>query len=75
MGTREGGAADADAGAVDAVVVGAGPCGLAAAISLERAGFTRIFNVRHGFEGEMNEKHQRNSLAGWRFAGLPWEQC
>jgi hypothetical protein len=29
----------------------------------------------HGFEGELNDQHQRNSLAGWRFNGLPWEQC
>jgi rhodanese-related sulfurtransferase len=43
--------------------------------ALERAGFTRVYNVTHGFEGELNEKHQRNSLAGWRRDGLPWEQC
>jgi len=43
--------------------------------ALERAGFTRVFNVVNGFEGEMNERHQRNSIAGWRFDGLPWEQC
>jgi rhodanese-related sulfurtransferase len=46
-----------------------------AGAELERAGFTQVYNVRHGFEGELNDKHQRNSLAGWRFAGLPWEQC
>lgn len=43
--------------------------------TLERHGFTRVCNVAHGFEGELSEKHQRNSLAGWRHAGLPWEQC
>jgi rhodanese-related sulfurtransferase len=42
---------------------------------LERAGFTQVYNVRHGFEGELNDGHRRNSLAGWRFEGLPWEQC
>jgi rhodanese-related sulfurtransferase len=42
---------------------------------LERSGFTQVYNVTHGFEGELNEKHQRNSLAGWRRDGLPWEQC
>ena len=42
---------------------------------LERAGFMRVHNVSHGFEGEMNERHQRNAIAGWRFEGLPWEQC
>jgi rhodanese-related sulfurtransferase len=43
--------------------------------ALERAGFTKVYNVANGFEGEMNEHHQRNSIAGWRFDGLPWEQC
>jgi rhodanese-related sulfurtransferase len=43
--------------------------------ALERAGFARVYNVVNGFEGEMNERHQRNSIAGWRFDGLPWEQC
>ncbi|OFW29146.1 MAG: sulfurtransferase [Acidobacteria bacterium RIFCSPLOWO2_02_FULL_65_29] len=43
--------------------------------ALERQGFTRVYNVSHGFEGELNPHHQRNSLAGWRYAGLPWEQC
>jgi len=43
--------------------------------ALERAGFTRVYNVVNGFEGEMNERHQRNAIAGWRFDGLPWEQC
>ena len=43
--------------------------------TLERQGFTRVFSVAHGFEGELNEKHQRNSQTGWRHAGLPWEQC
>jgi rhodanese-related sulfurtransferase len=42
---------------------------------LKRAGFTRVYNVKHGFEGELNDQHRRNSLAGWRFEGLPWEQC
>ncbi|HEX5612944.1 MAG TPA: rhodanese-like domain-containing protein [Burkholderiales bacterium] len=43
--------------------------------TLERAGFTAVYNVRHGFEGELDEKHHRGSTAGWRFDGLPWEQC
>jgi len=43
--------------------------------ALERHGFARVYNVLHGFEGELNEKHQRNLLAGWRHEGLPWEQC
>lgn len=43
--------------------------------ALERAGFTRVFNVEHGFEGELDENQRRNTRAGWRFDGLPWEQC
>jgi rhodanese-related sulfurtransferase len=43
--------------------------------ALGRAGFTRVYNVVHGFEGELDESHHRNSISGWRFSGLPWEQC
>ena len=43
--------------------------------TLERHGFTCVYNVAHGFEGELNESHRRNSLDGWRHDGLPWEQC
>ena len=42
---------------------------------LVREGMMKIFNVEEGFEGELNDTHQRSSLAGWRFDGLPWEQC
>jgi rhodanese-related sulfurtransferase len=42
---------------------------------LEEAGFTEVYNVLHGFEGELDEHHHRGSRNGWRFAGLPWEQC
>jgi rhodanese-related sulfurtransferase len=48
---------------------------LEAGAALERAGFTRVCNVLHGFEGELDEKHHRGTLAGWRHDGLPWEQC
>lgn len=48
---------------------------LDAGAALEKAGFTHVYNVLHGFEGELNELHRRNSVAGWRFDGLPWEQC
>lgn len=48
---------------------------LVAGAALENAGFTQVYNVLHGFEGELNEHHQRNSTTGWRHDGLPWEQC
>jgi len=43
--------------------------------ALEEAGFTKVYNVLHGFEGELDDKHHRGSKTGWRFDGLPWEQC
>ena len=38
-------------------------------------GMTEIYNIEDGFEGELDEAHHRSSLGGWRYAGLPWEQC
>jgi len=46
-----------------------------AGLALENSGFTNVYNVLHGFEGELDEQHKRGSLNGWRFDGLPWEQC
>ena len=43
--------------------------------ALEEAGFTRVVNILHGFEGDLDENHHRGSVNGWRFEGLPWEQC
>jgi len=45
-----------------------------AGIALEAAGFGDVVNVRHGFEGELDEHFQRGRLNGWRHDGLPWEQ-
>ena len=42
--------------------------------ALETVGFSRVINVLHGFEGELDEHHQRGKLSGWRKDGLPWEQ-
>jgi rhodanese-related sulfurtransferase len=42
---------------------------------LIRDGFKEVYNVTEGFEGELDEHHQRGKLGGWRFHGLPWEQC
>ncbi len=48
---------------------------LEAGQKLLEAGFTQVYNIDEGFEGELNELHQRSTLGGWRFRGLPWEQC
>ncbi len=46
-----------------------------AGLSLLEEGINYVCNVAEGFEGELNSSHQRSSLGGWRFCGLPWEQC
>ena len=45
-----------------------------AAEAAAKAGFTSVFNVLEGFEGELNEAHQRGTANGWRLRGLPWVQ-
>ena len=42
---------------------------------LVKEGLVNVYNVKDGFEGELDEHHHRSTLAGWRFEGLPWEQC
>ena len=42
---------------------------------LLEAGLRSIYHIDEGFEGELNDAHQRSSVGGWRFHGLPWEQC
>ncbi len=39
-----------------------------------KAGFTRVFNVLEGFEGEIDEARHRGNTDGWRLRGLPWVQ-
>jgi rhodanese-related sulfurtransferase len=39
-----------------------------------KAGFTRVFNVLEGFEGEIDEQQHRGGSNGWRWHGLPWIQ-
>lgn len=45
-----------------------------AADAAAKAGFTRVFNVLEGFEGEIDEHRHRGGLGGWRSYGLPWVQ-
>lgn len=48
---------------------------LEAGRKLIESGMAEVFHVTEGFEGELDESHHRSSLGGWRFRGLPWEQC
>ncbi|WP_028216525.1 rhodanese-like domain-containing protein [Paraburkholderia oxyphila] len=45
-----------------------------AAEAAAKAGFTQVFNVTEGFEGDLDETGHRGSSNGWRFHGLPWVQ-
>lgn len=46
----------------------------AAAAVAAKAGYTQSYNVLQGFEGDKDANGHRNSVGGWRVAGLPWVQ-
>lgn len=48
---------------------------LDAAKLLLAEGMENVSIVADGFEGPLDNEHHRNTVAGWRFRGLPWEQC
>lgn len=41
---------------------------------LTKAGYTNVFNVLEGFEGELDAQQHRGAIDGWRHHGLPWVQ-
>ena len=44
------------------------------AAMLSKDGFTNVSNMLEGFEGDKDDRGHRNTINGWRFHGLPWEQ-
>lgn len=38
-------------------------------------GFANVAHVISGFEGDLDEHHQRGNINGWRHDDMPWEQC
>jgi rhodanese-related sulfurtransferase len=44
------------------------------AAAAKRAGYATTFNVVEGFEGDRDAEGHRNTVGGWRAAGLPWTQ-
>jgi rhodanese-related sulfurtransferase len=46
----------------------------AAAEVATKAGFTQVFNVLEGFEGDIDVHGQRGHSNGWRLHNLPWVQ-
>jgi len=45
-----------------------------AAMAATQAGYRACYNVLEGFEGDKNPGQRRNTVGGWRVAGLPWIQ-
>ena len=45
-----------------------------AAEAAMRAGWKETYNVLEGFEGDKDGAEHRNTVNGWRKAGLPWKQ-
>jgi rhodanese-related sulfurtransferase len=46
----------------------------AAAEAAMRAGWKETYNILEGFEGDKDAQEHRNTVGGWRKAGLPWTQ-
>jgi rhodanese-related sulfurtransferase len=72
-----GGAMDHDnaEGVPVVLICRSGKRSLDAGKALLAAGFTHVFHVDEGFEGELDDGHHRSTVGGWRFHNLPWEQC
>ena len=45
-----------------------------AALLATQAGYRAAYNVLEGFEGDRDPQGHRNTVGGWRAAGLPWTQ-
>lgn len=45
-----------------------------AAIQCTGLGYAGCYNIAEGFEGALDEHKHRNSVSGWKVAGLPWTQ-
>jgi rhodanese-related sulfurtransferase len=45
-----------------------------AAMLALQAGYGAAYNVLEGFEGDRDGQGHRNTVGGWRAAGLPWTQ-
>jgi rhodanese-related sulfurtransferase len=45
-----------------------------AAMLATEAGYSRAFNVEHGFEGRLGPDRHRGTAGSWKAEGLPWLQ-
>jgi len=44
-----------------------------AAVVAHNAGYTEVYNVLEGFEGDKSTDGRRGQGCGWKAAGLPWK--
>ncbi|AOK32037.1 MULTISPECIES: rhodanese-like domain-containing protein [Burkholderia] len=68
---------EAKAGGKDTVVLllcRSGNRSAQAAEAAAKAGFSQVFNVLEGFEGDLDGAGHRGAINGWRLHGLPWQQ-
>lgn len=71
-----GGVVCAGEGCVPVILIcRSGKRSLEAGVQLLKDGVENVYSVAGGFEGELDDKHQRSSINGWRYDGLPWTQC
>lgn len=47
---------------------------VSAATAATEAGYNTCYNILEGFEGDKDANGHRNTIGGWRKAGLPWIQ-
>ncbi len=47
----------------------------AAAVAAMGSGYTQVYNVLEGFQGDKDAQAHRDTVGGWRAAGLPWYQA
>ena len=47
---------------------------IGAATAASAAGYTKCYTILEGFEGDKDASGHRNTVGGWRMAGLPWLQ-
>lgn len=47
---------------------------LSASQAAMQAGFTKVYNVKGGFEGGQNHENHRGYVEGWKAEHLPWVQ-
>jgi len=57
------------------LVCRSGKRSLEAGTQLIKDGLNSVYSIAGGFEGELDDQHQRSTINGWRFDGLPWAQC